>query len=146
MKRRTFLVSAAVAFGGIVTWRLSSSKDQTAIIKVIYKRLAYLKLDEAGVRRFATDMAARKAISSLRLRVLDAAGGLYTRLSPTPGGKIDRALRHGEDRIVTQYLISSDFFTHGADKSRTVNYPGYYDPLVPCNNPFARPVIVATTS
>jgi|ERR1035441_5823035 hypothetical protein len=146
MKRRTFLVSAAAAFGGVIAWRLSSSKEQTAIVKVIYKRLAYLKLDDAGVRRFAIDMSAHKAISGLRLRILDAAGGLYTRLSPTPGGRIDRALRHGEDRIVTQYLISSDFFIHGADKSRTVNYLGYYDPLVACNNPFARPVIVASTS
>jgi hypothetical protein len=146
MKRRVFLVSAAAAFGVVIGWRLSSSRQQAAIAKVLYKRLDYLKLDEAGVRRFADDLSSHKVISSLRLRILDAAGELYTGTTPSPGGRIDRALRHGEDRIVTQYLISSDFFTHGADKSRTVNYFGYYDPLVACNNPFARPVTVVPGS
>jgi len=47
---------------------------------------------------------------------------------------------------VTQYLISSDFFKNGADKNRTVNYLGYYDPMVACNNPFARPVDAATSA
>ena len=145
MKRRTFLIAAAAGLGGLITWRLSSSKEEAAIIKVIHKQLHYLKLDEAGVQRFALDISARKVISNLRLRIIDAAGGLYTHLSPKADSKVAKAIRHGEDRIVTQYLISSDFFIHGADKSRVVNYLGYYDPLVPCNNPFARPVIVEST-
>jgi hypothetical protein len=146
MKRRVFLISAAAAVGTVIGWRLTGSRQQAAIAKVLYKRLDYLKLDAGGVRRFAEDLSSRKVISSLRLRILDAAGELYTGATPAAGGRIDRALRHGEDRIVTQYLISSDFFTHGADKTRTINYFGYYDPLVACNNPFARPVTVVPGS
>jgi len=146
MKRRTFLVSAAAVLAGFVGWRAGAGSPQAAVIKVLQKRLPYLKLDPAGVQRFAQDLVARQAVSGLKLRLLDSVGALYTSLSMTPGSRLDRAVRHHEDRIVTQYLISSDFFTHGADKSRTVNYFGYYDPLVACNNPFARPVVVTPAS
>jgi hypothetical protein len=138
MKRRTFLASAAALLVGVIGWRAAASSPESAVIKVVHKKLDYLKLDAAGVRRFAADLVARKAISSARLRVIDAAGELYTGLSMSHDGALVNAIRHGEDRIVTQYLISSDFFKNGADKSRTVQYLGYYDPLVACNNPFAR--------
>lgn len=141
MKRRTFLISTAAIAGGALAWRVSRSRDAAAIAKVVQKQLHYLKLDAAGVERFARDMSERKAISSFRLRIIDSAGVLYTAFTPARGGRIDQAMRHGEDRIVTQYLMSSDFFAHGADESRIVRYLGYYDPLVACNNPFARPAI-----
>jgi hypothetical protein len=139
MKRRTFLASATALLAGVIGWRAAASSPESAVSKVIHKKLGYLKLDAEGVRRFAADLVVRKAISPARLRAIDAAGALYTGLSMSHDGALDNAVRHGEDRIVTQYLISSDFFKNGADKSRTVQYLGYYDPLVACNNPFARP-------
>jgi len=39
------------------------------------------------------------------------------------------------------YLLSSDFFQNHADESRTVRYLAYYDLLIPCQNPFARPAV-----
>jgi hypothetical protein len=140
LKRRTFLISGAAVLCGAVGWRFAISRDQSAIMKVLYKKLNYLKLDEAGVRQFASDLAARKDISSLRLHIIDAADGLYTHHSLAADNRVGLGIRHGEDRVVTQYLMSSDFFIKGADKDRTVSYLGYYDPLVACNNPFARPV------
>jgi hypothetical protein len=140
MQRRTFLLSAAAAICAAIGWDFATSKDQAAIIKVLHKKLYYLRLDDAGVRRFAVDIDRLGIVSSLRLHTIDAADGLYTRHTLNPDHALGRALRHGEDRVVTQYLISSDFFSNGADKNRTVNYLGYYDPSVPCNNPFARPV------
>jgi hypothetical protein len=39
----------------------------------------------------------------------------------------------------TQFLLSTDFFMHGADEARLLKYVGYYDPnMVVCNNPLAR--------
>ena len=139
MRRRTFLLSIAAALCGAVGWRFASASDTDAVIKVLHKKLHYLQLDEAGVRRFAADIARLGLISSFRLHVIDAADGLYTGHTPRPDHAVGRALRHGEDRVTTQFLMSSDFFVTGADKSRTVHYLGYYDPLVACNNPFARP-------
>ena len=146
MRRRTFLLSSAAVLGGAVAWRFADANDQSAIAKVLYKKLPYLRLDDDGVRRFAADITAHGIVSSFRLHVIDAAGGLYTRHSLTPDSRLGRALRHGEDRVVTQYLMSSDFFINGADKRRTVRYLGYYDPMVACNNPFARPVDVGSAA
>jgi hypothetical protein len=53
-------------------------------------------------------------------------------------GFIDTAIRHGEERVTTLFLLSSDFFVNGADISRPVSYVGYYDPARACGNPFAR--------
>ncbi|HEY1726731.1 MAG TPA: hypothetical protein VGF89_15020 [Steroidobacteraceae bacterium] len=139
MRRRTFLISAGAVVCGALATRYATSRDQHAISKVLYKKLSYLKLDAMGVQRFAADMAARREISSFRLHVTDAAGMLYTDSSLSPDSRLGSAVRHGEDRIVTQYLISSDFFHFGSDRSRIVHYLGYYDPLLACSNPFARP-------
>jgi len=144
MRRRTFLLSTAAAICGAIGWDFATSADQSAIVKVLHKKLHYLRLDDAGVRRFAADIAGLGIVSSLRLHVIDAADGLYTRRTLNPDTGLGRALRHGEDKVVTQYLMSSDFFINGADKNRTVSYLGYYDPLVACNNPFARPVDAGT--
>jgi hypothetical protein len=140
MQRRAFLLTTTAAICGAIAWDFATSSDQHAIIKVLRKKLHYLRLDEAGMHRYAADIAQLGIVSSLRLHVIDAADGLYVRHTLNPDHALGRALRHGEDRVVTQYLISSDFFINGADKSRTVNYLGYYDPMVACNNPFARPV------
>lgn len=137
MRRRTLLTSIAAIGSGLLAWRVGFGSDEDAIARVLHKRLCYLRLDPHGVDAFAKDMATRDRISKFRLRLISAAGPLYTIFNPPEGGRLDRLLRHGEDRIVTQYLMSSDFFKNGADKTRVVCYLGYYDPLVACNNPFA---------
>jgi hypothetical protein len=54
---------------------------------------------------------------------------------------LTNGIRHGEERIVTKYLLSSDFFSSGADESKTVHYVRLFDALRGCCNPFARPVV-----
>jgi hypothetical protein len=110
---------------------------------IVFKRLDYLKLDEQGVRQFARDYAARHLISEGKLRMVAAAGLLYTHLPISGASFLTSGIHHGEDRIVTKYLLSTDFFQSGADESQTVQYLGFYDPLHGCGNPFARPVIRA---
>jgi hypothetical protein len=139
MKRRHFLLAAALGIGGALCLRFALSKGESAIVKTLYKKLDYLMLDGAGVRQFAHDLAAHRVISSSRLHIIDAAGPLYTHFAMPQNSKLGNLIRHGEDRVVTLYLMSSDFFKNGADESRVVQYLGYYDPLVACNNPFARP-------
>ena len=138
MKRRHILLAGFGALCGLAGLRLALSKDESAIVKVVYKRLSYLKLDDAGVRQFAHDVQREHVVSSARLHLLDAAGPLYTDTALTAHNGVNDALHHGEDRITAQYLLSSDFFRNGGDETRTVRYLGYYDPRVACNNPFAR--------
>ena len=70
----------------------------------------YLDLDSGGVDQYFADYQ--------RFR------GTLSRRSPLPR------------EVFTHYLLSTDFFRHGADESRRVLYVGFYDPYItPCNNP-----------
>lgn len=72
----------------------------------------YLDLDSAGVEQYFAD---------------------YQRSRPM----FSRRLPLSQD-VHTRYLLSTDFFRHGADESRRIHYVGFYDPYVtPCNNPLA---------
>lgn len=144
MKRRYFLLSGFAAGCGLGGWRIARSTQEAAIVKVVHKKLGYLKLDADGVQRFARDLAGSNAISSARLRVLDAAGLLYTGSELSADNILERGIHHGEDKVITLFLLSSDLFKNGADQTRNVHYLHLYDPMIPCGNPFARPVIVPT--
>lgn len=139
--RRRDLVLGGLAVLGALGLRIALSTSQSAIVKVVHKRLGYLKLDSEGVRLFAADLAKRDIVSPARLRILDSSGNLYTHSVMTSHGKLINAIHHGEDRVTSAYLMSSDFFKNGADESRQISYLGYYDPMVACNSPFARPPV-----
>ncbi len=43
------------------------------------------------------------------------------------------------DKVSMQFLQSTDFFKHGADENRTIEYASFYDPkITACYNPFAK--------
>jgi hypothetical protein len=142
VKRRGVLLGLATlgSLAGIVGWRFSRVTPEQAIAMVIRKRLAYLRLDAAGVLRFARDVAAKNDIANYKLRALAAAGRLYSDVSYPGHNAISDAIRAGEDRIVTVYLLSSDFFVMGADEGRAVHYLDLYDAMRACSNPFARSI------
>jgi len=146
MQRRNFLLSGLAGLVGLAAWRFASSNEPAAIAKVLHKRLGYLKLDPAGVQQFCRDLTAKGVISGGRLRFIDAVGPLYTLPALNADNRVVNSIRHGEDRVITLYLLSTDFFKNGADVTRTVSYLHYYDPLIACGNPFARPVILPTSA
>jgi hypothetical protein len=140
MKRRTFLVSGAAAVSALAAWQFFGAKPVDVIQMIVRKRLDYLTLDADGVHRFAQEMAALHVISKPRIQTLSLIRPAYAQFSLSSGhSRIAYLLRHGEDRIVSTYLISSDFFVNGADESRVVKYLGLLDPRLACGNPFARP-------
>jgi hypothetical protein len=125
--RRRFLWLAgagAIPVGaGLLVWRDTagglvgrSARRLDAMVRRPEARLQahfdYLDLDAGGVRQFFADVA---------------------RFNPAFSPR--RPL--GPD-IHTQYLMSTDFFRHGADESRRIQYVAYYDPSVTaCRNPLA---------
>ncbi len=76
------------------------------------------------MRAFARDMVARKVIASNRLHAILAAGPLYSKLALTDDNALDRSVHHGEERITTAYLLSSDFFLNGTDATLRSSLPG----------------------
>lgn len=141
--RRQFLVTVAAGVTGLVAWRFLVSSDVDAIVAILHKRLNYLKLDPDGVDAFARDLVTRKILSGSKLRLIDMASPVYTHLSSHLGhNSLAHNFKHGEERIVSMYLLSSDFFQNGHDESKVVHYLEFYEPFVkckPCQTPFARP-------
>lgn len=140
MNRRKLIIGCIVAAAAVLGARLGVASPEDAVIRVLRKRLDYLNLDPEGVHRFAADVQRKKFVSRFRLMVIDFVGPLYSETNVSPDGHPGDTLRHGEDHVVTQFLISSDFFINGADTNRVVKYLGWYNPLQACGNPFARPV------
>jgi hypothetical protein len=140
MKRRTFVLLGMVAATSVIALEVGDSSDEDAIAMVVRRRLDYLKLDPEGLRRFSRDLAAKHVISSAKFHLLSGIRPVYTRYPLSSGSnRLAYLLRHGEDRIVSNYLISTDFFIKGSDETRVVQYLGLIDSRRACGNPFARP-------
>jgi hypothetical protein len=134
MKRRQALL--VLAGTALIAGLAARIPEESGVAAILFKRLKYLELDPDGVREFARDYISRRLMSAGKLRVVAAAGPLYARLSPAWGDLLSPDIEHGEDRIVTTFLLSSDFFAEGADAGRKVTYVGFFDPLRG-GNPFA---------
>jgi hypothetical protein len=127
--------------GGLVVvsgWRYWRSNQEEAVLLVLRKRLDYLRLDQRGARAFAADLVARRLLSPMRLKLIGAVAPLYMHVGLNGHDALQETIRHGEERVVSSFLLSSDFFVNGADTTRIVRYLGLYDPLQACSNPFAR--------
>ncbi len=125
-KRRAFLgaVAALSLSIGLGRWFYQPRRlddpwtAQTAA--TVRRLLPYLQIDEDSLARFAQDLLARDQHALLR----------------RAGAGDARA----EAWLGEQFLLSSDFFWHGADERKAVGYRAYYDPYeLPCANPFAHP-------
>jgi hypothetical protein len=137
--RRGFLLSTLALIGGSVLWRVSLGSEEQAIVRVLRKRLDYLQLDDEDLHTFARDLLAQHVVSTDKLKAVGGLTFLYQHFSIFGSQASSRILRHGEERIVSFYLLSSTFFLNGADESKPVRYISFYNPLDrPCGNPFAR--------
>jgi hypothetical protein len=135
-------VVALAGAGAVGGWFLSEAE----IASAVRRRLPFLHFDDAGLRAFAKDQ-----ISSLlakrptwyrwkyHVRMMlekPTAAASWGRTSDT------RTRRERmEDNLATLFLLSSDFFTSGADETRVIQYVALYDPMRACVNPFARPAV-----
>lgn len=146
MRRRRFLfglAGLATTAAALMGWRYRQVTAQEAIVSIVRDRLHYLRIDPDGLRRFAADVLAAEDISHVKLRSLVAAGPLARHLPLPAGSALAAGIAYGEDRLVSEFLLSSDFFSHGRDVARVVRYVARYDPIRPCGNPFARPPLDA---
>ena len=134
-------VVALAGAGGLSGWFLSEAEIASASA-----RLPFLRFDDEGLQAFAKDQISAllaKRPTWYRLKY-------HVRLlfqKPTAaaswGRTSDKRTRRErmEDNLATLYLLSSDFFTSGADETRVIRYVALYDPMRPCGNPFARPAV-----
>jgi hypothetical protein len=141
MKRREVLLTlgALATGGGLVSASLMVHTEAAAVAAVLYKRLSYLTLDRDGVQKFAHEYVSRGLTSTRKLRTLSASRWLYEQTPQSLLDSLAPGVAFGEERIVSAFLLSSDFFPD-RDERRVTQYVGFYDGRLRAN-PFARLVV-----
>lgn len=141
--RRAFLATSlgtgVLALAGAYRWRRRAAPD--LIIAILEHRVGYLQIDPRTFAPFAQAYVARRERYRRQFADLSVVSGPLQYWSPYAWLARGHALRRLEDSVVSHFLLSTDFFQHGADERRAVNYVAFYDPgSTVCRNPFARPL------
>jgi hypothetical protein len=141
--RRALLGGALIAGGGLLLAAslVKQRPDRWASVFVtrsLRRGLGDLAVDPQDVDRFVAEfLASRPGSDRFLLGFVGIAAPLLPVIAWLPAAR--RELRRAEDRIVSRFLLGSDFFRKGSDRSRRVRYLGLWDPYqAPCANPFAR--------
>ena len=141
LRRRRFLLLGAgsavvVATGyGVARWYRGDPKS--VIFAILERRLGYLQLDRLSFERFAVDYLETRKAYKRELELMALFALPYRYITPYPLLKQGHSVRRLESNVVSRYLLSTDFFQHGADESRQIKYVGFFDPYnIACRNPF----------
>jgi hypothetical protein len=131
MERRQFIRLAGVGAGMVVIppalYFLAPGVKEYAV-QLIKKELYYLKLAHGSAEKYVEDyfnVRKNDLVSNLKWKVT-----YYLQLD----------YKHSERSrdLIKYYLMSTDFFIHKADESKTVNYLGLYSPYTsPVPNPYS---------
>jgi hypothetical protein len=146
-RRRFLLIASGVVVAAAVgVVGIAPSVTEAQIVSHVRRRLSFLKLDEAGLHAFAKDqvaalLAKRPTWNRMKYHFLS----IFTKSFSKYDHSSDRRSRveRMTDGFASTYLLSSDFFVSGANPAEVVHYLSLYDPLRPCGNPFARPVLTS---
>jgi hypothetical protein len=150
IKRRRFLLGGLgiAALAAVSVWGAGMAAE-SEIAAAVRRRLAFLRIDEAGLHSFAKDyLQSAKEYVLLRLAEHPSWYSWKFHLYSIFRGQVDRLglsndTRSRRQRLeelwATIFMLSSDFFVTGANESRVVRYVGLFDPMRPCASPFARP-------
>jgi hypothetical protein len=141
LRRRGFLVlgagSAVVIATGYGVTRWYRGDPASVIVAILERRVGYLKVDRASFQHFAIDYLESRKEYKRELALMALFSLPYRYVTPYPFLKQGNSLRRLESNVVSRYLLSTDFFEHGADESRPVSYVEFYDPYgTACRNPF----------
>lgn len=128
MKRRRFLITAGLG-GAVVALtfgKFFTTPFEEAAEIIIRRELYFLRLDGQGLKNFAADYSAAKH----RNYKLIVKGYSLIGISAAQSGKVHQ--------LVSQYLLSTDFFRNRMDESRLIKYLALYNPYTnPCAHPFS---------
>jgi hypothetical protein len=141
LRRRRFLLlgagSAVILATGYGVARWYRGDPVSVIVAILERRLGYLQVDRSSFDRFAVDYLESRKEYKRELQLMALFSLPYRYVTPYPFLKQGHSLRRLESNVVSRYLLSTDFFEHGADESRTVRYVEFHDPYsIACRNPF----------
>lgn len=134
MKRRTLLLSSAATLGlaavGSAAWVYEDR--QVFISELLHQLVGGFQMTAADQRKFVDAMAGHygsKKLTALmglyKIRQQTGVGSAYTNL------KVDSF----ERRLLTDFLVSTDFLRQQDQSNPNVSFLGY---RLPCSNPYAK--------
>lgn len=139
-RRRFLLIGAGTAVGIVTTFgvaRWYRGDPASVIVAILERRLGYLNIDRGSFQRFTTDYLESRKEYRRELTLMAMFSLPYRYVTPYPILKQGHSLRRLEANVVSRYLLSTDFFEHGADESRALRYIDFHDPYrIACRNPF----------
>ena len=143
LSRRKFIFATLLSGVSLYTagwWIFKVRKGDATdiIVAILKKRLDYLNVDDSDLQNFASDF---QRIISPKRRYLGSWAGIispiYSVVDVFDAMPYSKEFRSFEEFAVTLFLLSSDFFHHGADLKRKTRYAKLFDPYENgCDNPF----------
>ena len=142
--RRLFLKASAVTLlvgGGYGLLKWFTAEPTDIIIAILKRRVGYLDIEFEAFKFFAGDYVKWKATEARKLKMLSVVSFPAQHISPYELLPQGNPVRRLENNVVSQFLLSTDFFQNGASDNRKIRYQGFYNPLVTiCANPLMRKV------
>jgi hypothetical protein len=139
MPRLTRRKLLGISVGGLLSlfsFYAYENQYKNLIVEIIEDRLGYLNLSEIDLFEFADAFAEDRGTYGLRGHLLALA---YPIEHASSLGLELEDQEEFEYKVLSRFLLSTDFFAHGTDDSRAVHYVAYSNPYRrPCSNPFAR--------
>lgn len=138
--RRKFLGFAGggigvAALAGITSWKFSDEKS--IVVSILKNKLGRLDIDEKSFEDFSVAYIEFRRKYKKQLRVLGVVSPIYTVVTPYEFLPMGHPLKKLENNVVSNFLLSTDFFQNNADTARKVNYLGFHNPYkAPCRNFF----------
>ena len=136
IQRRGFLVGGAAAIASAsvgFVWLRGAFSSQAWIEDVVRSNLPGIKLDETSFREFVVAMSRHDWFAPSSHRAAIA----VDRTVPWIAARVPQ-VREGleklERRVLTEFLIGSNFFRVRDPRAETIVY---YGPAIACSNPFA---------
>jgi hypothetical protein len=125
-------VAALSAIGGY----LASADTHDFFTAMLHSELPGVKISDATIRAFTSDaMKGRHSTFAPKLKVLSMASRVVGDRGVTAILARSSAYEKFRRELLTQFLLSTDFFTLHDPTARELTYLG---PTVACGNPFAR--------
>ncbi len=120
-----------------IAWRGAEAPD--LVVAILRRRVGFLQIEDGAFERFSVAYLEARAEYRRQLGWLAVLAGPLRFVTPYRFLPMGHPLRRLEDNVVTRFLMSTDFFQHGADASRPVRYLAFHDPpATACQNFVAR--------
>ena len=123
MTRRRFLANIAgsitvAIFVPYSIWKISTGKASDIVVSILKRRLGYLDIENIDFQLYAEDYISYRKKYQKELLYLSILATPMRHISPYNLLDLAHPLRRLEDNVVSNFLMSTDFFHNHADETK----------------------------